>query len=68
MIEKFDARYDQRPYPHKWNIEIFEFQTKEEAKEAQVKISTLLAGNPKVNPIARNTSLFEVRGPIVGDF
>ena len=68
MVEKFDVRYDNRSYPHKWNLEIFEFQTKEEAREFGVKVATKLAGDPKVSTMARNTSLFEVRGPIAGDF
>lgn len=68
MVEEFDARYNQRPYPHKWNLEIFEFQTKEEAKDFQVRLVKELAGDPTVNTMARNTSLFEPRGPCVGDF
>ena len=68
MVEEFDARHDQRPYPHQWGLEIFEFSTKEEAKEYQVKIATHLAGDPRTNTMARNTNLFEMRGPAVGDF
>ena len=68
MVEEFDTRYDQRPYPHQWNVEIFEFPTYEEAKLFQVKVATRLAGDPGVNTMARNTNLFKMRGPIVGDF
>ena len=68
MVEEFDARYNDRPYPHRWNLEIFEFQILEEAIAAQQAIAKALAGDPAVNTMARNTSLFKTRGPVVGDF
>jgi hypothetical protein len=39
MIEQFDARYNNRPYPHKWNVDLFEYQDFAEAKNAQVEIA-----------------------------
>ena len=68
LVEQFDARHNDRPYPHKWNLEIFEFQEQAEARAFQQKIAKDLAGDPRTNTRARNTSLFGLKGPIVGDF
>ena len=68
MVEEFDTRYGDRPYPHKWNEELFEFQDGEKAKNFQVRLATELAGDPRFNMMARNTNLFKPRGPLVGDF
>jgi hypothetical protein len=45
MVEEFDARYNNQPYPHKWGVEIFEFQTFAEAKNAQIEIANTLKKN-----------------------
>ncbi len=38
MIEEFDARNGDRPYPHKWNEEIFETQSLQEAIKIQKRL------------------------------
>ena len=39
-----------------------------EAHIYQQRIARQLAGDTRVNPMARNTNLFKPRGPAVGDF
>ncbi len=39
-----------------------------EAHIYQQRIARQLAGDPRLNPMARNTNLFRPRGPAVGDF
>ena len=68
LVEQFDARHNDRPYPHKWNLELFEVQEASEARDLQRRIARYLAGDPRTNTRARNTNLFGLRGPVVGDF